>query len=270
MKKMIIAMACAVIVAGVLLAGFFVLPILHENDCKNRVFDDLNTRLGEVSGAVIGIIPRTEQNGAVTYGGGGSGFVFEEKDGVYYALTAAHVVSDKKAVYKCCNTKKAVETLSDPAIKAAGMTVVDDSFYESLDDVTVEYVSPHADIAIVSFKSEQELICLKLAERDPAKDDRLMCLGLLDDRLLSATYGTVTAGLTTATIDSEKSDNVVEHDAYLTHGNSGGPAVNEGLTAAGMNVGGEYDRFEHFKYGYLIPASQLKICINDWNASRQS
>ena len=261
MKKIIITLVCTVAVAAVLLTTLFVMPVLHENDCRNRVFPEMEKDLGKVSGAVIGIIPKTEQS----YGAGGSGFVFRKDAGVYYAFTAAHIVSSKSASYKVYSTKT-VESRLSGAGAAAGIASVDDSFYEALSDASIEYVSPHADIAIISFKSEEELDCLTFADAEPQKGDKLMCLGMSDDMLLNPTYGTVTAGLKEVSFadkmnTSEKSDNVIEHDAYISNGNSGGPAINEGLTVAGINIGAEFNRFEHFRYGYLIPASQLKECI---------
>ena len=47
--------------------------------------------------ANTGIFSKAEKDGSVSYGEGGSGIIFDKKDGAYYALTAAHVVSKEKA-----------------------------------------------------------------------------------------------------------------------------------------------------------------------------
>ena len=66
----------------------------------------------------------------------------------------------------------------------------------------------------------------------------------------------------------EKADTVVEHDAFLDPGSSGGPVFNESMALCGMNIGGEFDRWDHFEAGFMLDTPQLQSCIDDWKASR--
>ncbi|MBR4555642.1 MAG: trypsin-like peptidase domain-containing protein [Ruminococcus sp.] len=273
-KSIILALACAVITAGALLMTLIVLPILHENECRNRVFEDLEARLPQVRSGVIGIIPKTTgSDGSVTYGGGGSGVVFsrdeKEKD-LYYAVTAAHVVSGRDAEYKTFTVNTPYTAEDDPALKAAGVEVVSSSFYESLTDLKIEYVSPKIDAAVVSFRSETELACPGWAP-DVTEGQRIVTLGFPEGRFISESYGTV-SGHQTKKIRSadgtEKADTVVEHDAFLDPGSSGGPVFNESMALCGMNIGGEFDRWDHFEAGFMLDTPQLQSCIDEWKASR--
>ena len=66
---------------------------------SSMVYEDMKESFdkSELLSANIGIFSRTENNGSVTYGEGGSGVIFKKDGGSYYALTAAHVVSVKDA-----------------------------------------------------------------------------------------------------------------------------------------------------------------------------
>ena len=49
-------------------------------------------------------------------------------------------------------------------------------------------------------------------------------------------------------------------------GSSGGAAVNEKMQLAGITPGGFYSADgKTFKYGVLIPASEIKICLDEWD-----
>ena len=252
MKKIIISMACALITAGVLLMTFFGLPILHENECRERVFEDMAEQLGKVRGAVIGLAVKNGQSGEIGFGGG-SGAVFHRSGDRYYAVTAAHAVSSKVDEYRAV-------TAQTPYDRTDGS-----GLFETLAEITVEYVSPDSDLAVISFGSAEELELLNVADRGPAEGERLMCMGMRD-RLLDVSYGTVTG---TETSGREHTDRVTLHDAYIANGSNGGPAVNEQLELCGINIGGEFDKFGHFKYGYLIAAEQINKTIEEYRSAAE-
>ena len=269
--RIVIGLACVLVTAGVLLMTLIVIPVLHENECKNRVFDDLKAAGSQVRSSVIGIIPRTTgPDGSVTYGGGGSGIVFAKEDGVYYAVTAAHVVGSKTAEFKVFSVNTPYSTVDDPALSAAGIEIVSDSFYESLTEAKVEFMSSDIDAAVISFSSEEELACPEWAD-SVSEEERILCLGFPDGRFISDSYGTV-LGRDTRRVSTDEGtetvDTVVRHDAYLNRGSSGGPAFNEKMLLCGMNIGGDFDRGGHFKAGYMLDTPKLKKCLEDWRASR--
>lgn len=259
--SVILLCTCAVLVYTVLIQ-----PVLYERSCRTRVFEDMRERLDEVTLSVIGILPRTEkEDGAVTYGGGGTGVIFAVKGNTYYALTAAHVVNNPEAENKVYTLK--TEYSADPALEEMGIEAVAEGFYESLADVRIEYVSPDSDIAVISFKSQDELVCAEFEERLPEKGDRIVCLGHPDSRKLTVTYGTVKTGLKTVEMKDrgngiKASDKVMEHDAWLNAGSSGGPAFSENMKLYGINTGGSFSVTGNFRKGFMIPSDQLEECIS--------
>ena len=270
--KIIIGFACVLVTAGVLLMTLIVMPVLHDRECRERVFSDLKEKSVQVRASVIGLIPKTTgADGSVTYGGGGSATVISKENGSYYAITAAHAVGNKNAEYKVFSINTPYTTVDDPSLSAAGIEIVSDSFYESLTDAKVEYMSPDIDAAIISFKSEEELICAENWAEDVSEDERIVCLGFPDGRYISDSYGTILGRESRKFSDDSGSgtvDTVVRHDAYLNQGSSGGPAFNEDMRLCGMNIGGEFDRAGNFKAGYMLDARKLKKCLESWQASR--
>ena len=58
----------------------------------------------------------------------------------------------------------------------------------------------------------------------------------------------------------------MKHTAYMQVGSSGGAAINEQMQLAGITPGGYYSADgKTFKCGVLIPASEIKICLEEWN-----
>lgn len=272
-KKIIMIIAGVVVALGLLFSVIFIAPVIRENESKERVFPELKERLDEVESSVIGILPKTENknDGSVTYGYGGSGVIFKQENGTYYALTAAHVVGDESGTYKAYTAKTEYTTVDDPAFDQFGIEVVDNSFYDKLSDVKVEYVSETDDIAVVSFRSADSLIVAELGS-DPTAGEKVLCLGHPDGKKLTASYGFIISDLKSVTMrdkysGTEHTDSVYEHDAYLNPGSSGGAVFSDDLQLCGINVGGSFDAFEHFSGGFMIPASRLQNCIDEWDVN---
>ncbi len=252
--------------SAVLVYAVLIRPVLHERSCRKRVFEDMRERLDEVTLSVIGILPRTEkEDGSVSYGGGGTGVIYAVKNNTYYAVTAAHVVNNPEAENKVYTLK--TEYSVDPVMEEIGIEAAAESFYESLADAKIEYISPDADIAVISFESEDELSCAEFEEKMPEKGDRIVCLGHPDSRKLTVTYGTIKTGLKTVEMKDKgtgikASDNVMEHDAWLNAGSSGGPAFSENMKLYGINTGGSFSLTGNFRKGFMIPSDQLEECIS--------
>ena len=258
---LILLCTCAVLVYTVLIQ-----PVLHERACRTRVFTDMQERLDEVALSVIGILPRTEkEDGSVSYGGGGTGVIYASNSNTYYAVTAAHVVNNPAAENKVYTLK--TEYTVDPVMEELGIEAAAETFYESLADAKIEYISPDSDIAVISFESEDELSCAEFEEKMPAKGDRIVCLGHPDSRKLTVTYGTIKTGLKKVEMKdrgngTKASDLVMEHDAWLNSGSSGGPAFSENMKLYGINTGGSFTLTGNFRKGFMIPYDQLEECIS--------
>lgn len=60
--------------------------------------------------------------------------------------------------------------------------------------------------------------------------------------------------------------NAMKHSAYIHVGSSGGAAFNEQMQLVGITPGGSYSLDgKTFNYGVLIPASEIKMCLDEWD-----
>ncbi|MBQ7522036.1 MAG: trypsin-like peptidase domain-containing protein [Clostridia bacterium] len=265
-KKIITVIVCIIVAVAVLISILFIVPAVYDKKCQNRVFEDMQLQLDKVKTSVIGIIPKTvNEDGSINYSGGGSGVVFEKKDGTYYALSAGHVVADQQATFKVYTDKTQYNTVDNAVFEQFGIEVVESDFYDSLSDAKVEYVSSESDIAIVSFRSDDDLTVAELTSKDLSKGDRIVCLGHPENKQLTVTYGNITVPLKTIN-DKSKTYVVTEHNAYLNFGNSGGGAFSEDMKLTGINTGGYFTTFHYFQGGIYVPSSQLQKFIQEWKS----
>ena len=77
-----------------LVFSLYLFPMWHDQECKNRVYSDLQNIAEEAKKSIIGIIPLKDDHGNVMHNGLASGVIFDKKDHTYYALTAAHVLEE--------------------------------------------------------------------------------------------------------------------------------------------------------------------------------
>ena len=96
-KKYAVVVLSLALVFGAVLA--FSACSGNNEDSRSVVYEDMQAAF-EQSGlrsSNIGIFSKTEQDGSVSYGECSSGVIFKREGSVYYALTAAHVVSVENA-----------------------------------------------------------------------------------------------------------------------------------------------------------------------------
>ena len=96
-----------------------------------------------------------------------------------------------------------------------------------------------------------------------------MCIGNPHDELFAVSYGTVTAGIEKYGESHGFSSNAMKHCAYINVGSSGGAAIGEHMKLVGITPGASFSfDGKTFKYGVLIPVSEIKLCLDDWNQTR--
>lgn len=84
-------------------------------------------------------------------------------------------------------------------------------------------------------------------------------------KIRKVSYGKVTSGIRKFGETHGFPSNAIKHTAYMQVGSSGGAAVNERLQLVGITPGGYYSvDGKTFKSGVLIPASEIKICLEEW------
>lgn len=236
-----------------------------NEDSRNIVYEDMKAAF-EQSGlfsANIGIISRTEKDGCVSYGECGSGVIFMRDGNMYYALTAAHVVSEQNAQLLVFTVN--TEMISED-IPGVDYNVLSPQTYDAMYAARVEYVSTRDDLAVISFSSDEDLAVIGLAENNPQKGDRIMCVGNPQNEWFAVSYGKVTSGIEKFGESQGFPSNAMRHSAYIHVGSSGGAAIGEQMGLVGITPGGSYSLDgKTFRYGVLIPVSEIRICLDGWD-----
>lgn len=155
------------------------------------------------------------------------GYNVDKKDNIYYVVTAKHVV--------------------------------DKEYYESLLDSKIEYISDTTDLAILSFEYDGDLTVLDFESEKISKNDKIMVIGHPEGKRYKITYGYIKSGL-----KDFRGDKVIEHDAYMKQGNSGGVALTKNMKIAGINIAGTFTLSGHYRFGYMIPYDIVKKNIETW------
>lgn len=231
---------------------------------SSMVYEDMKESFdkSELLSANIGIFSRTENNGSVTYGEGGSGVIFKKDGGSYYALTAAHVVSVKDAELLVFTVNTEMKTEDIPGVI---INVLTPETYDSMYSAEIVYTSTRDDLAIIRFSADEDLSVITIADSDPGKGDRIMCIGNPQNEWFALSYGKVTTGMEKFGEVHGYPSNAMRHSAYIHEGSSGGAALNEQMQLIGTVPGGSFSLDgKTFRYGVLIPVSEIKTCLEDW------
>ena len=86
-----------------------------------------------------------------------------------------------------------------------------------------------------------------------------MVIGQTEGNRYRVSYGYIKSNLKTVA-----NDKVIEHDAYMKQGNSGGVALNENMRIVGINISGKLTLLGHFRSGYMIPYNIVEETIKEW------
>ena len=259
-KNMLFIIITTIVLIIALLSVREIIPIINENNSKKRVFNDMQKKSNDMAKGVIGIIAENNNDNMASHEGIGSGAIIAKEDNNYYAITAKHVVNNDKVKYKIFtkDTKfsgKTVEVENDITFE-----IPDEEYYKSLIDAKIEYKSNKEDLAIISFNYDKDLTVLELETKKLSIKDRIMVIGHPEGNRYKITYGYIKSNL-----KKVHNDKVIEHDAYMKQGNSGGVAITENMKIAGINISGEYTLLGHYKAGYMIPYDIVKDNINNFS-----
>lgn len=236
-----------------------IIPIIREKENKNRVFSDMEGRSYDTVRGVVGIIAENEIDKLTNYNGIGSGVIFDKKDNTYYVVTAKHVVNANNSKFKIFTKDTEFSGQTIKADDNVNFEIPDEKYYESLLDGKVEYISQTDDVAILSFKYDGDLTVLDFDNKRLSTNDRIMVIGHPEGKRYRITYGYIKSDL-----KNVNGDKVIEHNAYMKQGNSGGVALSENMKIAGINISGSFTLLGHYVAGYMIPCDIVEDNINQW------
>lgn len=281
-KRNIICL-CVIVVWILSLGTIFVFPVVYQNNCKTRIYEDMRDKISsDVCKANIRIVAKVTQKAegvaSKKYGEIGCGVIIDHKDGDYYVLTAAHVVDGKTKLETGVTLDNAAELSQeyfivpfgeptyDMARKQSNEYVPVDDFYDKYQKASVHYISDECDIAVIKFMSDEEYPCLQLSENEIDYNDKIVIFGKSDEEGSLINYGKITSkGYEEfETHDGRKADKVLYHNAFEMPGYSGSAALNEEMKIVGINIGGGTDFLGRFKHGAMVPVSIIKKALEKW------
>ena len=259
-KKNVIVIALFIII--VLLVLLFIneiIPIINEDESKNRVFSEMQNKSDDAMRGIVGIIPENNKDGLSSHKGLGSGVIFEKKNNTYYVVTAKHVINVENSNFKIFTKDTEFSGQTIKADDNVNFEIPDEDYYNSLLKCKVEYVSDTNDLAILSFEYDGDLTILEFETKPLSINDKIMVIGHPEGDRYKITYGYIKSDLKTF-----MSDKVIEHNAHMKQGNSGGVALSENMKIAGINISGKFSMLGHYRAGYMIPYNIVKDEIQKW------
>lgn len=254
----------ALLLTAVMVPIFFT-GCKSANENKNIVYEDMKTDFEKSHklSSNIGLFSKTEHDGETDYSNGGSGVIFDKRDGAYYALTAAHVVSTENAQILVFTTNNKMKKEETPGFEDMNMLSLE--AYDSMYPAEVLYVSTRDDLAVIRFTADEDLSVIETADSDPKNGDRIMCIGNPQNDWFAVSYGTITSGIEKFGAETSHPSNAIKHTAYMQVGSSGGAALDENMKLVGITPGASLSLDgKDFYYGVMIPVSEIRICLDEW------
>lgn len=236
-----------------------IIPIINENESKTRMFNDMQDKSDNVIRGIVGIISESDINGLTNHNGIGSGVIFDKKDNTYYVVTAKHVIDVEHSKFKIFTKDTEFSGQNIKADDNVSFEIPDDNYYKALLDCKIEYISETTDLAILSFEYEGNLTVLNFESNKLSKNNKIMVIGHPEGNRYQITYGYIKSEL-----KNVRDNKVIEHNAYMKQGNSGGVALTKNMKIAGINIAGSYTLLGHYKVGYMIPYDIVEDNINNW------
>lgn len=252
------------IAVAILVVSIGVIPSVTDYQAKHRIYADMENDLSDVMNANVRIISVEEYDNIIAYGAGCSGVIIGKKGHTYYALTAYHVLNHEDIDHFV------IITPEDPSVfdyKKEHEGAGQEEYYDQLPRVKVEYEKEESDLAVISFESDEQLLVAPVSEDMPEKGDRIAVVSNPEGEKFISTFGIIKSSAPEKySFNDEQSDNMVlKHNAYEAPGSSGSAVYNEKMQLVGINIGGGRDLFGRFRHGVMIPADQIRTCLDEWN-----
>ena len=233
-----------------------IIPIIIEKHSEKRVFTELQEKANTAKKAVVGIILEKNNSSGHSYNGIGSGVIFYKNSNTYYLVTAKHVIDSKDSKYRIFTIKTKFSGKSINK-KDFNYIIPDENYYKSLIEGKLEYVSPTDDLAILSFKYDSDLPVLEFSKDKVSKNDKIFAIGHSEGNRYKISYGYIKS-------NKENKEHLIEHNALIKYGNSGGPSINKDMKIVGINTSGIFTLLRHYRRGLMIPSNIVIKNIKTW------
>lgn len=179
-------------------------------------------------------------------GGLGSGVIIDPRG---YVITNRHVVADAVRIKVITQDARGVE--KEWMASAVG-------------------TDPALDLALLKIRGGGTFPALELAGDAPLKvGDFVMAVGYPFGFKQTVTSGIISALKASLTVEGRKYENLIQTDAAINHGNSGGPLLNLQGGIVGLNTAIASPTGVFAGMGFAVPASEIKKVLPDLMAGRE-
>jgi len=169
------------------------------------------------------------------YEGTGSGFIVDPEG---YVLTNFHVIRDAQALK---------------------VMTQDEKVY----DAEIIGKDPRTDLAVIKIKSNKKFSALKLGDSNQARiGDWVMAAGSPFGLNQTFTAGIISAVRQNVNVENRNYENMLQTDAAINRGNSGGPLVNLNGEVIGINTAIYAPTGVFSGIGFAIPVNEAKQILD--------
>lgn len=256
-KKIIIILSSIISLVFICLAMiYFVVPIIYENKCIKRIYQDIEDNLSEkilLSCVSFVMVEEDTTNNVKKYSVGNSGVIVKKENNKYFIATANHILKNNITLrvypYDSLTYKEYRDTM--------GATSLSD-YYNSFPIIKIEKQNFNDDLAIVSFESTKEYSISSISKDDIKRNSRIITIGNPDGGLFKSSYGKILdESEYNITFSDNGTTNCIKHNCYINHGSSGSPVFDENFKLIGINIGASTSFAGKFRYGYMIKATKI-------------
>lgn len=177
----------------------------------------------------------------------GSGVIINYANGEYYLLTNNHVVYSKELSERSTGKRYYVTDYMGNEYQA---TLIGGS-------ARADY-----DLALLKFESQEKYTVLDLEEGNSQRGDMVVSLGQPEGQPNTITLGEVKSYTRVTITDSDVTEcnvsfEVLQHDAYINNGSSGGALLDSKLNVIGINYAGTESEDGKNTSSYAIPVEKV-------------
>lgn len=228
--------------------------IVSEFNTDAELYEIINEISLEIVKANVIVYAKTYRvtmwGSSLVSAGQGSGVIFSQSSNklYYYVLSNHHVV------------------VADPTYATSqystSYTIKDYKANEYTSDLL--FSSAEYDLAVLRFRKniEEPLKTLQIETENPDPGKVVVAIGQPEGQSNTITFGQVITYSQVTLSDTASSESnvefeVINHDAPINSGSSGGVLLNSSLHIVGINYAGSHDDFGNFVRAYAIPTEKV-------------
>ena len=259
-----------IIIVLIILSISFLLPLIRPsiNQSLNKEFiEKVDQDALSANIYIVGLEYRNEGNDSIiSVPEGASGVLIGRENNKYYALTARHVLKEPNND----TTRFIVMGHNQPDFKdflsKEGEYLRINDYYHQFPEAKIEYSNDKYDLAIISFKTNENYKVLPISTEIPKYGDIVAAMGNQNGERNIVTAGKISSRNPSPFGDEEGENQypIIKHTALISGGSSGSALLNENLEIVGINLGGKENIFHSFISGMAMPSDRISTFMDEW------